>query len=42
MLEVFLCLDQNPTKLAKLGLNASKGLADMVGTFLDIKGFEAN
>ena len=32
MLEMFLCLDQNPPKLAKLGLDAGKSLADMVGT----------
>ncbi len=30
---MFLCLDQNTTKLAKLSLDASKSLADMVGTF---------
>ena len=39
---MLLCLDQNATKLAKLGLDASKGLTDMVGTLLDIESFEAN
>ena len=29
---MFLCLDQNATKLAKLGLDTSKRLTDMVGT----------
>ena len=39
---MFLCLDQNATKLAKLGFDTGKRLADMVGTLLDIKGFETN
>ncbi|CAG5925388.1 Uncharacterised protein [Streptococcus pneumoniae] len=39
---MFLCLDQNTTKLAKLGLDTGKSLADMVGTLLDIKGLETN
>ena len=39
---MFLRLNQNPPELAKLGLDACKGLADMVGTLLDIEGFEAN
>ena len=38
---MFLCLYQNPPELAKLGLDASKGLTDMVGTLLDIESFEA-
>ena len=39
---MFLCLDQNPPKLAKLGLDTGKSLADMVGTLLDIKSLETN
>ena len=39
---MLLCLDQNTTKLAKLGLDTGKSLADMVGTLLDIESFEAN
>ena len=42
MLEVFLCLNQNATKLAKLGLDAGKRFADMIGTLLDIESFETN
>ena len=42
MLEMLLCLDQNATKLAKLGLDTSKGLTDMVSTLLDIESFETN
>ena len=39
---MLLCLDQNASELAKLGLDAGKSLADMVGTLLDIESLEAN
>lgn len=37
MLEMLLCLDQNATKLTKLGLDTSKSLADMICTLFDIE-----
>ena len=39
---MFLCLNQNATKLAKFGLDTGKSLTDMVGTLLDIESFESN